>query len=129
MEVESLAVLKAAFESWRRKKRHVREAVPGDLLERARLASRRHGPSAVARATKVDRGRLKISVRNRGARRARSAPMPAFTRLEVAAPAPAVGVRPFVEIETVTGLKVRLFTQTHESLALISALCGVGGAR
>ena len=127
MDVESLAGLKAAFEEWRSKKRHPREAVPADLLKRACRAARRHGPAAVARATKVDRGRLKTGRRSRGERAAPAARVPTFSRLELAAPAAAP--RPFAEIETVAGLKLRLFTQTHEALELISALCGVGGAR
>lgn len=57
MEVESLAGLEAAFEAWRRGKRHPREAVPAVLLKRARQAARVHGPAAVSRVTKVDRGR------------------------------------------------------------------------
>jgi hypothetical protein len=32
MKTESLAVLQTAFEEWRSSKRHVREAVPADLL-------------------------------------------------------------------------------------------------
>jgi hypothetical protein len=51
MDGESLAELKAAFEKWRSKKRHVREAVPAQLLERARAAAARHGWAAVARAS------------------------------------------------------------------------------
>ena len=122
MNVESLAGLRAAFEQWRSKKRYAREAVPADLLDRAIQAARRHGPSAVARATKVDRGRLKTGGRSRG----RSG-VPAFSRLEVAAPM--VAARPFAEIETVAGLKLRLFTQTHEALELLWSLCSTGGAR
>ena len=138
MEVEPLAglqaandaiALKTAFDEWRSKKRHAREAVPADLVERARQAARRHGPAAVARATKVDRGRLKIGSGQRG-KSAAPAPttrVPTFSRVELAAPA--VAARPFAEVETATGLKVRLFTQTVEALELISSLCASGRAR
>lgn len=126
MEVESLAGLKAAFEEWRSKKRHAREAVPADLVNRARQAARRHGPAAVARATKVDRGRLKTGRKSPGGRRAPAARVPTFSRVEL--PGPVLAGRPFVEIETVTGLKLRLFAQTREALELVSSLCGVGGA-
>ncbi len=127
MDVESLAGLKAAFELWRSKKRYPREPIPDELLDRARKAARRHGPAAVARATRVDRGRL---VRGSGRRRARgpAAPgVPTFSRLEL--PAPAVAVPPFAEVETRTGLKLRLFTQTDQVLELLSSLCGAGGGR
>jgi hypothetical protein len=36
MADESLAVLRDAFDAWRRRKRHAREAIPGDLMARAR---------------------------------------------------------------------------------------------
>jgi hypothetical protein len=126
MEVEALAGLKAAFEEWRSKKRHPREAVPADLLERACAAARRHGPAAVARATKVDRGRLKTGRRSRVGREP-AASLPAFSRMEIGAPAGTT--RPFAEVEMPTGLKVRLFGQTDEALGLLSSLLGAGGAR
>lgn len=128
MDVESLAGLKTAFEDWRSKKRHPREAVPGDLLRRACEAARHHGPAAVARATRVDRGRLKIEANGRRRRRAAPARVPTFSRVELAAPV-AAAARPFAEVETATGLKVRLFTQTNEAFELISSLCGLEGER
>jgi len=125
---ESLAKLKAAFEDWRSKKRYPREAVPADLLERARAAAQRHGPAAVARATKVDRGRLKTGRRvSRRGTKAPAARVPAFSRVEFAAPA--TTPRPFAEVEMPTGVKVRLFTQTDAALELLTSLCGAGGAR
>ncbi len=127
MGKESLAGLRAAFEQWRSKKRYPREAVPAELLERARQAARRYGPAAVGRATKVDRGRLKTGGRSRGARGAPAARVPRFSRVELAAPA--VTARPFAEVETVTGLKLRLFTPSDEALHLLSSICGVGGGR
>jgi hypothetical protein len=131
MDKKSLAGLKEAFENWRSKKRYPREAVPVDLVERARRAAAWHGPAAVARATKLDRGRLKVggqSQRGRGRARPRE-PMavPAFSRVELAAPAAAS--RPFAEVETAAGVKLRLYTQTDQALILLSALCGTGGAR
>lgn len=127
MEVEALAALGTAFEEWRSGKRHAREAVPADLLERARRAARRHGPAAVARATKVDRSRLKIEGTGQRERRGARVPVPSFSRVEIIAPGSAA--RPFAEIETGGGLKVRLFSQTDEALQLISLLCGPGAAR
>jgi hypothetical protein len=41
----------------------------------------------------------------------------------------ALTTRPFAEVETPTGLKVRLFAETGEALGLLSALLGAGGAR
>lgn len=128
MDGESLAELKVAFEKWRSRKRHVREAVPVELLQRARTAAGRHGAAAVARATKVDRGRLDTS-RSRGkAGRVLEAGVPTYSRLELAAPAAATA-RPFAEVEMPTGLRVRLFTETREALGLLSSLLGAGGPR
>jgi hypothetical protein len=127
MEVESLAGLKTAFEEWRSRKRHPREAVPPELVKRAREAARRYGPAAVARATKVDRGRLKVGRRSRVPSTAVAARVTTFSRLELAAPS--VAARPFAEVETATGLKLRLFMQTDEALKLLSFLCVSGGAR
>jgi hypothetical protein len=47
MDGESLAELKTVFEGLRRRKRHLWEAVPTDLLQRARAAAGRHGAAAV----------------------------------------------------------------------------------
>jgi hypothetical protein len=47
----------------------------------------------------------------------------------VALAAPPATVAPFAELETATGLKLRLFAQTDETLELISMLCAAGGER
>src|SRR5271169_3211431 len=128
MAEESLAVLRDAFEAWRRRKRHAREAVPGDLMERARAAARHHGPAAVCRATKVQRDRLAVGRTERGQGGAGAASIvPAYSRVEVAPAAP--GAWPFAEVETPSGLTVRFFTETGGALGLLSALLGAGGAR
>ena len=127
MNEKSLDRLKAAFDDWRSKKRHLREAVPGALLARARRAAQHHGPAAVARVTKVDRARLRTA---RGSRRPGPpvvAQLPAFSRLELTAPATAM--QPFAEVETATGAKLRFFAQTDELLGLLSSLCGTGGGQ
>ncbi len=126
MAVESVADLKAAFEEWRSRKTHAREAIPTALLERACAAARHHGPAAVSRATKVDRGRLSRDRRGRATREAGASSVPPYSRLEVEAPAAETG--PFAELEMPTGMKVRLFAQTEQTLALVSALCGTRGA-
>jgi len=128
MKGESLDGLNAAFADWRSRKRHLREAIPADLLERARTAAQRHGPAAVARATKVDRGRLKTGRRmNRGGKRVPAARVPLYSRVEIAAPTSTP--TPFVEIEMPTGLKLRLFGQSEPALALLASLCATGSAR
>ena len=106
--------------------RPLREAVPSELLERTRRTIRVHGLGAVARATKIDRGRL-LTLRAGPIqrRRIRAATRPAFSRVEIAAP-PAAG-RPLAEIEMPTGVKVRIFAETAKTLELLSSLCGSRG--
>lgn len=128
MGVESLSGLKAAFEAWRSKKRHPREAVPVELVERARAAAHHHGPAAVHRATRVGRGRLATGGRGRHASGDAGASLPRYSRLEVTAPVSPMAL-PFAEVEMPTGLKVRLFTETGEALGLLSSLLGAGGVR
>lgn len=133
MAYESLAELGEAFDAWRSRKRHAREAVPADLVARARAAARRHGPAAVSRATRVSRDRLVVARADRSQAGAGSASIvPAYSRVEVAAPAAALPpstTRPFAEVETRSGLRVRFFTETGGALGLLSALLGAGGAR
>lgn len=122
---ESLAKLKVDFAEWRSRKRYVREAIPVELVQRARAATRRHGSAAVYRVTKVEPSRLKDAGRSRVAKRAPAPSVPTYSRVELAAPATAS--RPFAEVETSTGLKVRLFAVTDETLGLLSSLLGAGG--
>lgn len=134
MADESLAELGEAFAAWRRRKRHVREAVPVELMARARAAARHHGSAAVGRATGVQRDRLVVPRAEReGAKRSAAAAgmsmVPAYSRVEIAAPAPPSSARPFAEVEAPSGLKVRLFIESGGALGLLSALLGAGGPR
>lgn len=133
MADESLVELEEAFAAWRRRKRHVREAVPEALMARARAAARQHGPAAVGRATGVQRDRLVVArAERRGvARRSAAAAsiVPAYSRVEMAATAALSSARPFAEVEAPSGLKVRLFVESGGALGLLAALLGAGGAR
>ena len=133
MADESLAELGEAFAAWRRRKRHAREAVPGDLIARARAAARHHWPAAVSRTTGVQRDRLVVaraSLRKGAGRSSAAASMvPAYSRVEIAATAAASSARPFAEVEAPSGLKVRLFIESGGALGFLTALLGAGGAR
>ena len=124
---ESLAKLKVAFAEWRSRKRHIREAIPAELVRQARAAARHHGSAAVYRVTKVDLSRLRDGGRSRVEKRASAASVPKYSRLDLTAPT--VTSQPFAEIEMPTGLKVRLFTEAGEALGLLSSLLGAGGPR
>lgn len=125
---ESLAKLRVAFAEWRSRKRYVREAIPVELVQRARAAARHHGSAAVYRVTKLDLSRLRDGGRRRVEKRASVASVPKYSRLDLTAPT-TVTLRPFAEIEMPTGLKVRLFTEAAEALGLLSSLLGAGGPR
>lgn len=136
MRFDSLDELKAAFAAWRRKKKHAREPMPEELLARARRAAQKHGVRAVVRVTRVERARL---FRTTGARRkapgaastqgkAMLRAIPAFSRLEVGAPS-ARSPRPIAEVETGSGVTLRVFEPTPEMMGLLSAVCGFGGVR
>jgi hypothetical protein len=133
MADESLAELGEAFAAWRRRKRHAREAVPGDLMARARAAARHHGPAAVGRATGVQRDRLVVARAERREVAGRSAAaasiVPGYSRVEMAATAALSSAGPFAEVEAPSGLKVRLFIESGGALGLLTALLGAGGAR
>jgi len=133
MKVDSLDELRSAFAEWRRRKKHAREAVPEELLARARRATEKHGVRAVVGVTRVERARLFRS-RPAGRRapdaRTKGEPrsVPTFSRLEMSAPSSA-SPRPIAEVETGSGVTLRMFEQTPELMGLLSAVCGLGGVR
>lgn len=134
MPVDSLNELKSAFVQWRSRKKHVREPMPEELLARARHAAKVHGVVAVVGATGVERARLfrvkpaRTKAPMRTEPQAEPRPVPTYSRLELSAPA-ASSPRPIAEIETGTGVTLRVFEQTPEMVGLLSAMCGVGGVR
>jgi hypothetical protein len=133
MKVDSLDELRSAFAGWRRRKKHAREAMPEELLARARRAAQKHGVKAVVGVTGVERARLFRS-RRAGVKaqvettKGKPRSVPRFSRLELSAPS-APSPRPIAEVETGSGVRLRMFEQTPELMALISAVCGLGGIR
>jgi hypothetical protein len=131
MKVDSLDELRWAFAEWRRRKKHAREGIPEELLGRARRATAKYGVTAVVGVTRVERARL---LRNRPADRKvadertkdKQRSVATFSRLELSAPT-AASPHPIAEVETGTGVRLCLFEQTPELLALLSAVCGVRG--
>ena len=97
--------------------------MPDELWERACRAIGPHGLEGVVRATRLERSRLLGRVESKKTRRATT---PSFSRLELTAPST---TPPIAEVETATGVKLRVFAQTPETLTLLSSLCGMGGAR
>jgi hypothetical protein len=127
MKVDSLDELRTAFAEWRRRKEHAREAMPEELVALARRATEKHGVRAVVGVTRVQRARL---FRRRPAGTTRSVPgsVPTYSRLELSAPS-APSPHPIAEVETGSGVRLRMFEQTPEMMRLLSAACGLGGSR
>lgn len=136
MRVEALDDLEYAFAEWRRGKNHAREPMPEELVVRARRATREHGVTAVVRVTGVERARLFRAARSHlkapaaASRKPRAAPrsVPTFSRLELSVPAPS-SPRPIAEVETRSGVTLRVFEPTPEMMGLLTAACGIGGRR
>jgi hypothetical protein len=133
MKVDTLEELIAAFEGWRSKKRHMREAVPSELRERVHRAIDVYGLGIVARATKLEPSRLKAEHGRRTTSRTRKrsgAKVPSYSRMELVPSPPAVAERAFAEVETPAGVKVRLFGATAETMGLVTSLLAMtGGTR
>jgi hypothetical protein len=128
--------LERGFAAWRRRKKHARERIPEELRARARRAVREHGATAVVRVTRVVRDRLFLGVRSQAKApgTARTKPssavlsVPTFSRLDLSAP-PSSRLRPIAEVETGSGVTLRVFESTAEMVRLLTAVCGVGGGR
>ena len=102
--------------------------MPEGLIIRARRAAQVHGVSSVVAATKLARRHLPVSSRCTGKRRIVPVKkVPAFSRIELTAP-PRTN-QPVAEVEMPSGMKLRIFAVTAETTGLLSALCGVAGAR
>jgi hypothetical protein len=135
MKVDSVQELESAFAQWRKGKKHAREAIPEDLRARAQRAAEKHGVTVVARVTRVERSRLfrtgtgqakTASAARANQQRVRGS-VPAFSRLTLNAPT-APNPRPIAEVES-SGVTLRVFEQTPEMMALLSAACGFGANR
>ena len=137
MKVDSLDELQAAFAAWRRQKKHPRESMPQALVARAHRAAKKHGERAVVRVTRVERGRLfrhplmgrKAVQVTRKEAEANPRTVPAFTRVELNAPGALPTPRLIAEVETGSGVTLRMFEPTPELMGLLSAVCGLGGVR
>ena len=125
-----LLELEARFETWRAKRRYVREPIPDELWNTAADISRRYPPSLVDRVLKLDPSRLKKRSIKRSARTlTRKKPQATFFQLptEIALPETGstltqshVGCR--IQIERPDGSRLTL-TLPSLDLVSISRLC------
>ncbi len=135
MKIDTLDELKTAFAEWRSTKKYRQEPMPKELLARARLAARKHGVKSVVGVTQVERTRLFRSPTGRRKQvtqktKHQEAPAGTFSRLDLSAPSGrASRSRPIAEVETGTGVTLRMYEQTPEVLGMFSAACNLGGVR
>lgn len=121
MIVESVEQLKLAFDAWRRTKKYSHESVPDVLAARACRSARVHGVGAVAKATKMTYGRLRAGTELTDHGKVTATLGPSYSRVEVMAPPSSIP--PVVEIEMVSGLKVRAFVISPETVGFLSSFC------
>ena len=126
-----LSELKIEFRKWRRQKHCRSERIPDDLLAKAIVAAEEYGRGRVGRALRIETQRLcrggEVTVRaapNLAVSQTPSVPMPTFTKIQVAIPR---GLQPLLEAETPAGMKLRVFTFTPDTVAVLSSFCHVGG--
>jgi len=123
---EFLPDLKAHFQKWRKQKRYRREPIPEGLLTKARAAALKYGAKRVARALKIERKRIESA----------GSPVvtpeitetPSFSRIQVTFPRGPQSPQPLMEVETLAGVKLRVFAMTPETVSVLSSFCRGGGA-
>lgn len=125
MSEVSLEELGTAFANWRQNKRNTREPVPKALWAQTLVAAKKHGAHAVSQVTKIQRSR--IVERAEKSKAQGEGTVPAFTRVTISSPS--VPESPVAEVETSSGLKLRIFEQTEEMVKLLLTLCSSGGTR
>lgn len=126
MTVDSLNELKTAFRNWRSRKKYPRECVPTELFNRAQRAVAIHGLSAVVNATQFRSERFS-GKKDVSGKTSKATKVPSYSRVEVATPS--VAARPLAEAEMPSGMKIRIFQISSETIGLFTGLCGIVGAR
>jgi hypothetical protein len=125
-----LLELKARFETWRTKRKYLRESIPDELWNAAADLSRRYPPALVSRVLKLDPGKLKQLRIERPARTAvRKKPQAAFFQLptelalpEAGAPLPQSPIGCRLQIERPDGARLTLSLPSLD-LVSIHRLC------
>ena len=101
--------------------------MPDELLGRVRLAARERGVNAIMRAMRVDRRRLEVASEETSEKSPSAESAPRYSRVDlsgVGAFAP-----PFAELELPSGAKLRFFSDSAQTLGLLSQVCGAERAR
>ena len=123
---ESLDDLRNGFNEWRKNRSSARERVPEDLRVRVERAVKVHGMTQVARTTNLSTSWFSVQKKRKANRvRAKTLPVPAYTRIELTPPP--LRSSPVAEAETAKGIKLRIFSFDSESIELLSSFYRAGG--
>lgn len=117
----SLNELQAAFDCWRKSKQHRSQKTPLELLNRAKEAASMHGVGKIAELLDIDRKCLSDGQVEHAKKRRSKAPALGFSKLAIAS---SHFSQPLVEIETLRGHKMRIFSLTTETIGFLSSILG-----
>ena len=123
MKQVKLAAVKRAFARWRATKRPG-QAVPEELWDRAVAASKVHGPTRIAAELRLNHSTLKKKID--GAAAPKSSPSPEFFELPLGQLRPPEST---LEVEDVTGARLRLVLQGARPEEVAAAACQIWGSR
>ena len=128
MTIDSMEELKAAFDKWRSGKVHKHEKTPEELVHRAREATKTYGVGQVLRALNIHKRQLRLLPKRGGinGKRPSKGAKPSYSKIDLMGP---VANRLFAEFEMPSGMKLRLYSQTRETMEFLSSVCGAGGGR
>lgn len=122
MAKQSIDAVRTSFEEWRLTKRHRTEAIPENLLKRARELIPVLGLGAVAVRLGISSSRLRETskVAQKPTKVKTNLKSVGFSRLEMARPASSLA-----EVVMPNGVKLNFFSITPETVALVTALSGM----
>ena len=134
---EPLEELGKLFTSWRKNKKYKTEAVPEDLLKRAKELVAEHGKSKVADVAKIDPKKLggPSGTKTKATKAAKTTKTKGAAKVATKAPPPMKGparpvmaakssgsdLRPIAEVQSPQGFCFRIFRADAESLKLVDA--------
>ena len=114
---KNLVQLASAFKNWRRHKVRRSDPIPKDLLAKARKIAYVQGVNRVAVALTLDPKRLRE--RDAVTKVGPVAKPVAYSRVELG---PLKADQAFVEVESLSGVKIRIFSVNADTLGMVMAL-------
>jgi hypothetical protein len=127
-KVNSLNKLRTDFDWWPKTEQSNQKAMPKTMNEKAQHSERLHKKKHAEKATGLKRSSVTEGRRDKNKRdKVEGTTLPSYSVVELVAPSEKNA--PLAEVETPTGLKLRIFTSTQEMLDLLTSICGIGVLR